>query len=56
MVRRGATILMAHELLRQATLILAAGWCKGADASEMRDAYFHYGPALRRPSYCAKRR
>jgi len=26
--------MMAHELLRQATLILAAGWCKGADASD----------------------
>jgi hypothetical protein len=39
MVGRGATILMAHELLREATLILAAGWCKGdADASEMRYA------------------
>ena len=30
--------MMAHELLRKAAEILAAGWCKGADASEMRDA------------------
>ncbi len=26
--------MMAHELLRQAALILAAGWSKGADARD----------------------
>ena len=34
MVRRGATILMAHELLRQAALILAAGWMKNENAGD----------------------
>jgi len=48
--------MMAHELLRQAALILTAGWSKNADAHDdadrivrlwemMRSASFHCRPA-----------
>jgi hypothetical protein len=39
--------MMAHELLRQAALILAAGWSKGADARDAagRIVPLYVGPA-----------
>jgi hypothetical protein len=37
--------MMAHELLRQAALILAAGWSKGADARDV--ALSHVAPPRR---------
>jgi hypothetical protein len=44
--------MMAHELLRQAALILGAGWIKGADARDSTGRIVPLGRHSMKPALC----